>query len=53
MKAEYVTDSALHPTHTGPHRIIDLSERGAEIKNVKTGEISNVTFDNIRKIGQK
>ena len=50
MKAEYVPDSALHPTHSGPHRIIGLSERGAEIKDIKTGEISNVNFENIRKI---
>jgi hypothetical protein len=50
MKTEYVTESALHPTHSGPHRIINMSEKGAEIKDIKTGEISNVTFDNIRKI---
>jgi hypothetical protein len=50
MKAEYTTESALHPTHTGPHRIINLSEKGAEIKDIKTGEISNVNFENIRKI---
>jgi hypothetical protein len=50
MKAEYTTESALHPTHTGPHRIINLSEKGAEIKDIKTGEISNVNFGNIRKI---
>ncbi len=50
MKAEYVTGSALHPTHTGPHRIIGLSKKGAEIKDIKTGDVSNVTFDNLRKI---
>ena len=50
MKAEYVTGSALHPTHNGPHRIIGLSEKGAEIKDIKTGEISNVSFENLRKI---
>jgi hypothetical protein len=50
MKTEYVTESALHPTHSDPHRIIGLSEKGAEIKNIKTGEISNVNFENLRKI---
>ncbi len=36
--------------YTGTHRIIGLDNRGARIKNVKTGDETSVCYEHIRKI---
>ncbi|MFM8446308.1 MAG: hypothetical protein ACKN9Z_03015, partial [Actinomycetota bacterium] len=50
MYKVYTPKSMLHPTYTGPARIIDLSPKGATLRDPKTGSTFSVSFDNLRKI---
>jgi hypothetical protein len=50
MYKVYKPDSMLHPTYTGPARIIDLNIKGATLRDPKTGATFSVSFENLRKI---
>jgi hypothetical protein len=40
----------LHPTYAGPARIVEMSERGATLRDTKFGTLFSVVFDNLCKI---
>jgi hypothetical protein len=50
MRKSYTPESPLHPTFTGPYRIIELYPQGVTLKNTRTGEIQSVHYMNLRKI---
>jgi dUTPase len=50
MYKVYKPESMLHPTYTGPARIIDLGAKGATLRDPKTGATFSVSFENLRKI---
>jgi len=50
MYKVYKPESLLHPTYSGPARIIDLQELGATLRDPRTGTQFSVTFENLRKI---
>ena len=50
MRKIYTPSSPLHPTYTGPFRIIELYPQGACLKNTRTGEICSAHYMNLRKI---
>jgi hypothetical protein len=50
MYKVYKPESMLHPTYTGPARIIDLGVKGATLRDPKTGATFSVSFENLRKI---
>jgi hypothetical protein len=50
MYKVYTPASMLHPTYAGPARIVEMSERGATLRDTKFGTLFSVVFDNLRKI---
>ena len=50
MRQIYNPASLLHPTFSGPYRIIEISDLGALLKDPRTGEICSVHFQNLRKL---
>lgn len=50
MYKVYTPASMLHPTYTGPARIVDLGPKGATLRDPKTGTTFSVSFENLRKI---
>jgi hypothetical protein len=50
MKKVQTPSSLLSPTFEGPYRIIELFEKGAKLKDVKSGSEYFCSFDNMRKI---
>jgi hypothetical protein len=50
MYKNFVPDSMLDATFVGPARIIDLSPSGATVRDTKTGVVSSVNFEHLRKI---
>jgi hypothetical protein len=50
MYKNFVPDSMLDATFVGPARIIDLSPSGATVRDTKTGVVSSINFEHLRKI---
>jgi hypothetical protein len=50
MYKVYTPASMLHPTFAGPARIIELSEKGATLRDTKYGTLFSATFENLRKV---
>jgi len=50
MRQVYVPNNLLSNTFSGPYRIISVSEKGASLKDIKTGDICSVSFEHLRKI---
>ena len=50
MYKENNPSDLLSPTFSGPARIMDLQETGAEVRDLKTSDRFLVTFDKMRKI---
>jgi hypothetical protein len=50
MYKNHVQSSLLDKTYLGPARIIELSEKGATIRDTKLDTVMDVSFEHIRKI---
>ncbi len=50
MRKIYNPASPLHPTFSGPYRIIEIHNQGALLKDPRTGEMLSVHFMNLRKL---
>lgn len=50
MRKVYTTASAISPTFTGPFRILELSDKGAILRDPKTGTTCSAHYQNLRKL---
>ena len=50
MRQVYAPNNLLSNTFSGPYRVTSVSEKGAILRDIKSGDICSVSFEHLRKI---